>query len=343
MAAFDEFLSHRVANKVSELARLYRCYDPDIEGQKPLAPQPESLKRLTEASLAFFERAGFRKLGWNEIHASSSIATPQGINLLVMPELYEASMVMVLPPYQGTRKHRPWWRLFFKRVYKVDLYPRVILLLKPDPTRFKEPDLDTEHVFLRLFRNVPVHDLEMIFPGGRVKLTYFDRIMILYPLIAGFGLLLYQIIPELMKKPVPNLLTNAVLAVGFYALFKWTVAMALGGWSWRTYSAYRGKMERYGLKLTRNLYLQTMDSNLGVFTRLGADIAQRDREFLWYLTRENGMHNLVNASAESIRETARKVAGTHFQGNQALETLVEELISQREIFKRRPVKKVEGE
>lgn|GEM_PF-4338523 len=400
LAHFDHLLSYRIARNITVLSRLYRPFDPDIDGPRalqaeliaaakksgkaapdiaapdiaaaaqdtPASPSPKEdqdkedhddpLLRLTDEALPFFLRAGFRKLEWDEIHASSHIATPQGINLLVKPEHYDASMVLVLPHVVGKRKHRPWWALFFKREYKVDLYPRVVLLLKPNAARFKDPDLDTDHVFLRLFRNVPVYDLEMVFPGGKVKLTFLDRLMIYYPLIAGIGLLLYQIIPELMQKPVPHLLTQAVLAVGFYALFKWTVAMALGGWSWRTYSAYRGKMERYGLKLTRNLYLQTMDSNLGVFTRLGVDITQRERDFLAKVVEQvefgTGVQgslaaqsdqtlmakgDFAKASAETIREAGRAVMSNHYQGKDAfLESLVEELITEKEKFDKRATK-----
>lgn len=333
VAAVDEFLSHRIATKVSELARLYRYFDPDREELTPCQGHAEALRRLTETALPFFQRAGFRQLSWEEIHASSEIATPQGINLLVQPDLYEAVMVMVLPKATTYKTHRPWWRLFFKRKDLVEVYPRVILLVKPDPQRFKEPDLDTDHVFLRLFRNVPVHDLEMIFPGGKVKLTWLDQVMIYYPIIAGLGLLLYQWIPELMQKPIPHLLTQAFLAVGFYALLKWVVMVALGGWSWRTYSAYRGKMERYGLKLSRNLYLQTMDSNLGVFSRLAIDITQREREFLLRLSRLIGTKGFLHLGETEFLEASRKVATEAFPGEESFfDSLAKEFFELRKRF-----------
>lgn len=269
----EAWVAFDAATQVAHLARLYHGFDPEqTTNDSHILPPAEQLDLLFETALPFFECAGFVRLSWVDLHEASQISTPHGINLHVDPSRYQAMLVLGRGKGERTRHHRPWWNFWRKSEYTFEVHSRVILMVKPNPDRFPDKDLDTDSVFLRLFRDVPVKDLEMILPGGRVRITLLDRALIYYPVIAGLGLLLYQLRPHLM--------TSAFFAVGVFALFKWTVAMALGGWSWRSYTAYRGKLERYGLKLSKNLYLQTLDSDLGVFTRLGADIAEAERKIL---------------------------------------------------------------
>jgi hypothetical protein len=271
IADLEAWVAFDAANQVAHLARLYHGFDPEqTTSDTHTHPSKDQLNLLFENALPFFECAGFGQLSWDDLHNASQTSTPHGINLHVDPSRYDAMLVLGRGKGERTRYHRPWWNFWRKSEYKFEVHNRVILMVKPNPDRFPDLDLDTDSVFLRLFRDVPVKDLEMILPGGRVRITLLDRALIYYPLIAGLGLLLYQMRPHLM--------TSAFFAVGVYALFKWTVAMALGGWSWRSYTAYRGKLEQYGLKLSKNLYLQTLDSDLGVFTRLGADIAEAERK-----------------------------------------------------------------
>ena len=273
ISGLDAWVAYDAATQVSQLARLYHAYDPEQTSEDyHVSPPLDQLNLLFETALPFFESAGFEEIGWKEIQKASQSSTPHGVNLFVDPSCYQAMLVLRRGQEHISREHRPWWGFWRKQEYDFEVYTRIILMLKPDPAKFFDKDLDTDSVFLRLFRDVPVKDLEMILPGGKVKITLLDRALIYYPVFAGLGLLFYQILPHLMA--------NAFFAVGVYALFKWTVAMALGGWSWRSYSAYRGKMERYGMKLSKHLYMQTLDSNLGVFTRLGADIATSQRAVL---------------------------------------------------------------
>ena len=273
IANLEAWVAFDAATQVTHLARLYHGFDPEQTTNDAHTPPPQDhLNLLFENALPFFECAGFSQLSWEDLHEASQASTPHGINLHVDPSRYQAMLVLGRGKGKRTRYHRPWWNFWRKMEYHFEVHNRIILMVKPNPDRFPDLDLDTDSVFLRLFRDVPVKDLEMILPGGRVRITLLDRALIYYPLVAGLGLLLYQLRPHLM--------TSAFFAVGVYALFKWTVAMALGGWSWRSYTAYRGKLEQYGLKLSKNLYLQTLDSDLGVFTRLGADIAEAERKIL---------------------------------------------------------------
>lgn len=273
VADLEAWVAFDAATQVAQLARLYHDFDPEqTTNDSHIPPTADHLKLLFETALPFFECAGFAQLSWVDLHHASQSSTPHGISLHVDPSRYQALLVLGRGKGKRTRQRRFWWSFWRKSGYTFEVHSRIILMVKPNPDRFPDKDLDTDSVFLRLFRDVPVKDLEMVLPGGRVRITLLDRALIYYPVIAGLGLLLYQLGPHLM--------TSAFFAVGIFTLFKWTVAMALGGWSWRSYSAYRGKLERYGLKLSKNLYLQTLDSDLGVFTRLGADIAEAERKIL---------------------------------------------------------------
>ena len=46
-------------------------------------------------------------------------------------------------------------------------------------------NLDTQDVFIKLFKDIPKMDLEMLLPGTRVKMSLIDRIKIIMPTVSG--------------------------------------------------------------------------------------------------------------------------------------------------------------
>jgi len=49
-------------------------------------------------------------------------------------------------------------------------------------------------VYIKLFKEIPKPDLEMLLPGTQVKMSLFDRLRVTLPSLSGIGMAVYKII-----------------------------------------------------------------------------------------------------------------------------------------------------
>jgi hypothetical protein len=248
----------------------YAPFDPDSE-TRPLEPvRPEERRGRTDAVFekfgALMERANFQKLSREEIErATHEVPTDWGVRTDVDLRVFERIDVYARGDVMGERTRRLWWKLWRLERIKLPVYSRVVMALKLRRSKRIPKDVDTDDVFLKVFKDVPKADLDMLLPGAKVKLSTLDRSLIVYPLIAGVGLLLYNIVMSIWRKDTP--LTDLVGALGG-ALVSWSAVAALGGYGYKSYYSYQVKKQFYNFRLTKSLYYQTLDSNTGVLMRV---------------------------------------------------------------------------
>ena len=179
---------------------------------------------------------------------------------------------------------------------KVPVFQRLFILfkLKPFDTRVRElmeeksidrkeaegivkrlrrllPDtVSSDHVYIKLFKNMPRSDVEMIFPNTKVRFRLFDKIK--FGVTAGGGL------------GVGAIGTASKIAI---ASNPYTLVMALaglGGVAARQASNFINQRNRYMVVMARNLYFHSMADNRGVMTLLADRAAEEDikEEMLLY-------------------------------------------------------------
>jgi hypothetical protein len=249
--------------RLEELKDAYAPFDPDSE-TKPPAPLPpgERAARMGAVFEQFgllMERANFKRLGVEEIRQAIAATSGEwGLLMDVDLGLFERLDVYVRGEGVGTRHRRSWRRLWRLEELRVPVYHRLVVIAKLRPHRRLDRDVDTDAVYLKVFKDVPKRDVDMLMPGARVRMTRLDRALIGYPLAAGVGLLLWNI--------GANLREVTVGALG--SLASWSLALALGGYGYRSYHSYQVKKQHYTLRLTRSLYFQSLDNNAGVLMRL---------------------------------------------------------------------------
>jgi hypothetical protein len=134
----------------------------------------------------------------------------------------------------------------------------LVLIVKLRPHKRLDRDVDTSRVYLKIFKDIPKMDHDMLLPGARVRFSKLDRALIIYPLAAGIGLTLYNI--------GAGLFVSSVAAAS--SLLTWGIAGAIGGYGYKSYHSYQVKKQDYSLRLTKNLYYKSLDNNTGVLMRL---------------------------------------------------------------------------
>src|SRR5437763_2936819 len=87
-----------------------------------------------------------------------------------------------------TRTRRRLRSLYRQEEAEVPIYRRLVLLLKLRRHPRLQGPVDTENVYLKIFKDIPKLDVLMLLPGARVQLTRLDRSKIGLPLLSGLAL-----------------------------------------------------------------------------------------------------------------------------------------------------------
>jgi hypothetical protein len=257
--------------QLEELKGAYAPFDPDAD-TKTLNPVSTEERRKDEEQLfarfaTLMERANFKRLTHEELQrALQEVATVSGIHTHVDLHLFEHLDIFIRGDVMGRIPHRAWRKLWRKEEQLVPLYQRLVLIVKLLPHKRLDRDIDTSRVYLKIFKDIPKADQDMLLPGARVRMTKLDKALIAYPLVAGISIMLWeigsQIIPKLGKMGL------SALASVIGAAATWGVAAALGGYAYKTYYSYQVKKQDYSLRLTKSLYYKSLDNNTGVLMRL---------------------------------------------------------------------------
>jgi hypothetical protein len=259
---------------LEDLKDAYAPFDPDAD-TRPLRPvPPEGRKRqeeqLFEKFTALMERGNFKHLTREEVQeALGGLTSEWGVQTVVDLDLFERLEVFARGNVAGRRFLRRWSKLWRREEVKVPLHQRLVLILKLRPNK-RLKDIDTKPVYLKIFKDIPKMDLEMLMPGARVRMTRLDRALIAYPLLTGLLLILYNIANHVGKYGF------AALATAWGALATWSLAGAFGGYGYKSYHSYQVKKQTYSLRLTRSLYFLSLDNNAGVLMRLMDEVEEQE-------------------------------------------------------------------
>lgn len=134
--------------------------------------------------------------------------------------------------------------------------------------------INPETTIIKLFKDVPLEDLELLFPNSKVIMSLKDKLMLAVPAIAAG-------VPLLITKVVPALVVAFVIISAYFGVkatveedqLKQAVAVlaalgALGGFISKQISKYKSKRFHFQKELSDNLYFKNLVNNAGVFYSL---------------------------------------------------------------------------
>ncbi len=88
--------------------------------------------------------------------------------------------------------YRNWKRLYRMEEAQVPTFQRLVLIFRLRTGPHKTRKFDTQDVFIKLFKDIPKPDLEMLLPGTRVKMSLKDRLKIVMPTVSGVAVSVYK-------------------------------------------------------------------------------------------------------------------------------------------------------
>lgn len=249
--------------RLEQLKDAYATFDPDSDTQ-PLEPhasgqRAQEIEQLFTQFVALLERANFKRLSSSEINAALERASDWGVNLEVDFEVFDRLEIFARGDVVGQRSRRRWRKLM--RVEQVDLpvYQRLVVMLKLREQAEQTAPIDTDSVYIKIFKDIPKVDLEMLLPGTRVKLTLTDRGKIVLPTLSGIAITGWK----LLQGALTLAITSAYHSLALLSLVGGTV-----GYGLRSFYGYMQTKQKYQLSLAQSLYYQNLDNNAGALFRL---------------------------------------------------------------------------
>lgn len=295
---------HRYRERLTQLKECYLPFSPDRDTIKVMQYGHDEREKkqecLVKAVRELLDRANYEEIAVDELNDLLTATSPHGLKLSVDLDEYEVLLLFHRGGDIGTVRQRGFFRwMFGKTERKVQIYKRLFLLLKlkPQDERLKEimvrdggnragaqkklnkarsrieGDQSGDYIYLKVFKNIPQTDLQMLFPNTNVRLKIFDKMKL--GATAGGGAI-GGIAGSATKLTATAILANPAAA-----------AIALGGLLgvvYRQVAEFFNKRNAYMLHLAQRLYFHSLADNRGVLTLLVDRAGEEDvkEEILLY-------------------------------------------------------------
>jgi len=301
-----------------ELKSLYLPFNPDADTVSLKHYSHEEYEKIKSDLVLkirpLLNDANYEELTQEALSKALNDISPYGVDVSVDFEDFEDIVLYFRGEAESVEERRTMKSLYLKKeTLHVNVYQRLFLLIKPKTldTRAQEivakeggdfekikkklrrttPVLiegdSSERIYLKLFKDIPQADLEMLFPNTKVKITLQDKMKIGVTGGGGTAGGAFTLITKLSAAIEPM---SLIIALGGFA-----------GVLWRQVKNVFTHQTRYMAALAKNLYFYNLDNNAGVLTYM-IDLAEAEESkeaLLAYL--------FLSASKETIdRKTLDK-------------------------------------
>ena len=270
---------------IEALKNAYADIDPDSDTRRPDFARDAGTESFVELLDGLLVKANYERVSETELNRALHESSLFKIRLQV--DFSDFAEVSLFARGQARRRETlPTW--FGLRSRSVDFvnYDRVVVYLKFRDD-YEAPQRNSGHcragaTLLKLFRNVPRADLEMLFPNTEVRMRLLDKMLIGVPALVSGGIVLTTKLGAslvllgslfgywLGLHSQPTELNQARLMVLLAG------AAALAGYLWKQFSNFKNRKIRFMQALTQNLYFKNLDNNAGVFHRLANDAEEEE-------------------------------------------------------------------
>jgi len=313
-----------------QLVLLYHDFDPDIDEtpvqvSRPLTSEERDLaaRELFSEISDSLEFANYRRLKPSEIQEAMNVASHWGVRLRIRFTSFRRLEVYGRGDIIAKRLKRSWYPFSPPLEVDVPIYQRLVVVFRTKELQNLPELLDPDCVHVRMFKNIPKLDVDMMLPGSQVRLTWMDTGRIGVPTIWGLFLM--------ASKLARNIWFLAMLgALKFFSSFLLIIAIVVASliYGVKSVFSYTTTKRRYQLSVARNLYFQNLDNNLGALLRLVDEAEQQESLeaiLAYYVLSRSGAGHL---SSQQIDERAEEILlsitgmGIDFDVEDALRDLV---------------------
>jgi len=212
-------------------------------------PSPETVEeyraRFWREFEALLEKANFEKINRDEFEKAVRAGTTRGVHVDVNLDLYAEFAFYFRGRGEVIRTVRGVKTKFRKKSLSEPIYLRAVIA-----TRMEEEP----HIQLRLFKEIPQRDIESILPGTKLCMRILDKLK----LTGTGGVAVYSAFRIALQGAI-------LVGKAFLLPLVFVAGLAYLG---RTAFRFFKIRDEYRKNLIRDLYFQSLDSNLGVINRI---------------------------------------------------------------------------
>ena len=284
-----------------DLEQTYETFSPDSDllmTRSFSEDERASLKhRVFEGVESLLQRANYERIDPTDVEMILTRDSHYGLDLTVDMKAFEHIVIYYRGASNQKYERRSIRKYLRKEEFNVPIFQRLFLMfkLKPFEMRVEEamrenklsreaaekwvtkrcqhlpPSINERNIYLKLFKNIPRSDVEMVFPNTEVRFRPLDKLRL--GVTAGGGLGMGAVGAA---GKIALLTTNPIAAVGALA--------GLGGILGRQVMGFFNQKQRYMIVMAQNLYFHTMADNRGVILKIAARGAEEDvkEEMLLY-------------------------------------------------------------
>ena len=248
---------------LEDLKDLYAPFNPDCVTRELRKLDDEERQRcvpvLFDKFADLLQRANYRPLSRDEINQAVDVASDWGVRLRVDFEVFDRLEVYVRGEAVEQRTRRSWRTYYREEETDVPLYQRLVVIFRLRKDEDQHAVNDVTPVHIKVFKNIPKQDLDMLLPGTRFAMTLLDRGRIILPTLTGIAIAIFKIVTKVVL----------LAAAGVYGIL--AILGLIGGtigYGVKSFLGYLRTKEKYQLSLTQSLYYQNLDNNAGVIFRV---------------------------------------------------------------------------
>ena len=297
----DHWRRQQYTAQLHELEETYEPFSPDSDllMTRVFAPEEREVMqdRIVEGMRRILTQANYVQIDHNDVAQILTRDSAYGLDLYVDLGAFEEILIFYRGASTKRDLRRRWQKFYLREEFDVPIFRRLFLLFKLKPfdkhvrevmetqklnRREAEKHVKRERetipsevketcIYMKLFKNIPRSDLEMVFPNTRVRFRFYDKLRL--SATAGGGLTLGTVSAA---GKVAMLASNPIAAAG--------ALVGLGGIAFRQAMNFMNQKQRYMVVMAQNLYFHAMADNRGVMLKLAARAAEEDikEEMLLY-------------------------------------------------------------
>lgn len=289
------YFHHDLHDESENFKATYAPQNPDAEAAVITPPRATAVEtgyeghRIAELFRSVVRRANYREITSTELQ--QALESESLIDLQTDVDLDDFEQVLAFGRGETTTQVTVR-RLYRKRTIDVEIFRRVALLLKfkgrayfDSRHRKKRADklpFEPGRTYLYLYKDVPKHDLELLFPNVKLRMSGKDRLLFGLPAVGAAVPVLFKTLPKLLlllgvaaffllgpevaarfgvderkiQNTMPLLAAVLALLVGF------------GGLAVKQIVNFKNKKIRFQKTVSDTLFFRNLATNISVFHRL---------------------------------------------------------------------------
>lgn len=264
-ALLDTLIHMSTYHDNASISESYSLVDPDnIGGRLVGVARVDEYDGRCQTVIRQFDqimvRGNYQKLSRTELLEALDKASEFGMPMQANFSVFKRIAVYVRGKVVGQRTRRRALNFYRKEELDVPLFQRLVICFQVTEDATAKDEHRHDCLYIKSFKNIPQHDIDMLLPGTSVRMSFVDRGKIALPTISGLAMLTFRIV--------------FLASMGLFAFLG--LLFTTSGYAVKSIFGYIRTKDRYQHSLTKNLYYQNLGNNAGVLQQMQMEAEVQD-------------------------------------------------------------------